>query len=272
MPSPHFCSLYSVYLEILCANKIDGTEIVLSNATGCLYKYREKCYLITSWHVLSGKNSITGKSLNSYLATPEFIRVHFPVDGNVTEEIVRTYELVATDGGFNWIEHSKSGAIDVAALEIEIPEGIATFDIAEATKVPGLGQKDEFFYVTKEVWVIGFPKGIRRGGLPIWKRATIASESSSEKGFSESRTILDTATREGMSGSPVLYVNSNLSRLSFDNRKQEVLFPSVKLLLGIYSGRIAGDDELAAQLGIVWNSDCIPEIISLNLKYECRST
>lgn len=64
-----------------------------------------------------------------------------------------------------------------------------------------------------------------------------------------------------MSGSPVLYVNKTLSRLCSDSSSQMVDFPSVKVLLGIYSGRIAGSDELAAQLGIVWSAEAIVEIL-----------
>lgn len=70
-----------------------------------------------------------------------------------------------------------------------------------------------------------------------------------------------------MSGSPVLYVNKTLSRLSFDDAPQEVDFPSAKALLGIYSGRIAGNDELAAQLGIVWAAEAIVEILTSGKRY-----
>lgn len=240
----------------------------MSVATGCLYRYGDQTYLITNRHVLSGRNSLTGEPMHSCLALPGHLAVHFPLDGAITRQTVATYDLKDSAGGFRWLEHPLSGAIDVGALPIDIPPGAATFHINDALQAHGMAAREDFFFVSQDVWVIGFPRGIRVNGLPIWKRATIASEPRFSPEALKHRILLDTATREGMSGSPVLYVNKTLSPLTFDGREQEVDFPSARVLLGIYSGRLADSDELAAQIGIAWGAECIEEIILARKLYE----
>ncbi|MBU1012959.1 MAG: serine protease [Bacteroidetes bacterium] len=247
-------------------NKISGGNITISRATGCLYTSNDCIYLVTNWHVLSGRHTQTKQTLDSKGGLPEIIRVHFPVDGNITEQITCEYKLTNDNKEYIWYEHPLSNEVDVAALKIQPPEGIATIPINEIID-PAPTYRKDFFYVTQDVWVIGFPMGIRISGLPIWKSATIASEPSISSASNKYKIILDTATREGMSGSPVLFVNKHLTRIKFDNVKHEVDLPSVKVMLGIYSGRIAGDDELAAQLGIVWSCECIPELIKAKRIY-----
>ncbi|MER2626389.1 MAG: trypsin-like peptidase domain-containing protein [Accumulibacter sp.] len=232
-----------------------------------MFKHDEKTYLITNWHILAGRKPKTRAVLHGSGGLPTLIRVHFPLDGQVTQQSIQTYPLQGSDGSALWIEHPSSDAVDVAALEIQPPQGIATVYISEAVRAPGLRPRDTFFSVTQEVWVIGFPLGIRVRGLPIWKRATIASEPGFSGAESPHRVLLDTATRQGMSGSPVLFVTNSVNRLTFDGSTQEVDLPSAHVLLGIYSGRITGEDEFAAQIGIAWGAECIEELLSAGGPY-----
>ncbi len=259
--------MYPLFIESIMKNKISGEYITLSTATGSLYKNNGHIYLVTNWHVLSGRHAHTKQPLHSQGGLPEIVKVHFPIDGNVTEQITCEYKIKNDNDEYLWQEHQLSNAIDIAALEINPPEGIATIPINEIVD-PAPAFRKDFFYVTQDVWVIGFPKGIRVCGLPIWKSATIASEPSISSADNKYKIILDTATREGMSGSPVLFVNKNLTTIKFDNMQHEVDLPSVKVMLGIYSGRIAGNDELAAQLGIVWSCECLPELITAKKFYK----
>ena len=108
-----------------------------------------------------------------------------------------------------------------------------------------------------DVFVLGFPLGIRKTGLfPIWKRASIATE----YGFDINGVpsfLVDTATREGMSGAPVIW------RAGGKYRRPSgalTIGGSGTQVLGIYSGRHVGKlDE--AQLGIVWKTELIDQII-----------
>jgi hypothetical protein len=70
-----------------------------------------------------------------------------------------------------------------------------------------------------------------------------------------------------MSGSPVIIVGSPDAHIQFDHSLQTVAFRPYKLFVGIYSGRIGGNDELAAQLGIVWKESAVREIIDTKVVY-----
>jgi hypothetical protein len=217
--------------------------------------------LITKWHV-TGRHAETLEALDEkWAALPDRIRAYFPKAGNVDEQICETYLLQDETGKPLWFEHPLSNAVDVGALPILPPQEIATVFVNDALAAPGFKPREDFFFVSQDVWVIGFPRGIRVGTLPIWKRATIASEPRSRPLANRHRILLDTATREGMSGSPILVVSKSLTPVTFDCREQQLDLPSVKVFLGIYPGRIVGKDELAAQIGIAWGAECIGEII-----------
>jgi len=268
MRPPHLGSLYPLYMEPIAINAIDGSPIQLGSATACLYRHENQVFLVTNWHVLSGRSSRDRAPLDrATLALPQEIRVHFPKEQQLDECVVETYPLNDQDGKPIWLEHPLSNQVDVAALRINPPNGIATFPVSDALRHLGVGKREDFFFVTQDVWVVGYPKNIRVGVMPIWKRATIAAEPRFSSANERHKILLDTATREGMSGSPVLYVNKNLTPITFDNTTQEVDFPSAKVLLGIYSGRIAGNDELAAQLGIVWAAEAIVEMVTAGKMY-----
>lgn len=266
--TPHLCSLIPVFLETLLMRADNGALTLLSKATGTLYRHDGATYLITNWHVFSGRRADSKAPLDKITCgLPTHIRVHFPTVGEAPEPKVQTYDLLNEESEYLWLEHRLANAVDVGALKIDPPADIETVYVSDSIQVPGLLSRNDFFAVTQEVWAIGFPRGIRVNGFPVWKRATIASE----PGFSFAETphkiLLDTATREGMSGSPVFFVSRATSRTLFDGIRQEMDVPLTKLLLGIYSGRILGEDELAAQLGIAWGAECIEEILSAQHRY-----
>ena len=268
MRPPHHCSLYALFIEVFGTRDFDGSPHRLGNATATLYEEGGATYLISNWHVFSGLHAQELVALDKTTSLlPTSVRVHFPKE-NALEEIVHCdYPLQDSSGKHLWFEHPLKNKVDVAALPIEPPELIATRKLNDSMRQPRLVATDDFFYVTQEVWAIGFPKGIRVSGLPIWKRATIAAEPRFSSAAERHKILLDTATRDGMSGSPVLYVGGSPTPMIFDGSSQVVDFPPSKCLLGIYSGRIAGSDELSAQLGIAWRAEAISDIVSARMPY-----
>lgn len=99
-----------------------------------------------------------------------------------------------------------------------------------------------------EAFILGYPFGIGVSTLPIWKRASVASEPS-VKISGKPCFYVDTASRPGMSGSPVIL------------RHRMAIGPPTTFI-GVYSGRIGSEDELQAQLGIVWRAEVIDQIIT----------
>jgi hypothetical protein len=111
--------------------------------------------------------------------------------------------------------------------------------------------------VGMDVFILGYPFGAQPPAFPIWKRGSIASEPylvHSTTGY----YLVDTASRPGMSGSPVILrswsnhiLESNMWTTTSDKLP-------IDRIIGVYSGRKIPTD---AQIGIVWHVDYIDEII-----------
>jgi hypothetical protein len=263
------CSLFSVYLEATFNNHCTGADEVLCNATGSVYEHKGQPYLVTNWHVLSGRDTVTGKPLDDCKSTlPEKISVFIPQDGALAKTIKIEYSLKDEHGKYTWLQHDLGREVDIGLLPIDLPEGISNFPINSINEARGIKDFPENIHVGQEVFVLGFPLGMRNaGGLPIWKKASIASEPTIPVGGNDYKILIDTATRKGMSGSPVIIAGSPDAQVQPDHRLQTISLRPYKIFIGIYSGRICGKDEFAAQLGIVWKENAIREIINSKVFY-----
>jgi hypothetical protein len=236
------------------------TDAVLSSGTGFIYEYQGDYYLITNWHNVSGRNPLTGECLSETLAIPDIIYTLFrskEQPANCQREKLLLYrdnqmELPA------WYEHPSHGsAVDVVALPI--PQSIVNqyklFPINSITFDTQF--KDE---VADDAFVIGYPfSETTYLQLPIWKRASIASEP--DINIEQlPKILIDTATRSGLSGSPVIMQRVGIHGMVGPMPTDDTVFGRIRSFLGIYSGRI-GKDEFKAQLGIVWKASVIMEII-----------
>src|SRR4051812_28778574 len=88
-------------------------------------------------------------------------------------------------------------------------------------------------------FVLGYPEGmIGPGRTPIWKRGSIASE----PGYNwrdKPSFLIDTATRNGMSGAPVVARHSGVLNLGLGpGLSRDSIIGTVTKFVGIYSGRI----------------------------------
>lgn len=264
------CSLYPVYIETILIDNTDSTkEITVSNATGFVYEHQNKHYLVSNWHVFSGRNAITKAPLDTKCALPEKIRIYFPTEGKIEEPDIVDYPLKdESENKYHWLEHPQKNHVDVAVLPIDWKDEHATYSVSQINKSYGISDFPSGFYVGQEAFILGYPRGIKGGaGLPIWKRATIAVEAYIAMEDSKLKLLVDAATREGMSGSPVIVAGAPDYSVLFDGKMQPINIRPFKLFLGVYSGRIAGQDELASQLGIVWKEQAIREIIEANTHY-----
>lgn len=128
------------------------------------------------------------------------------------------------------------------------------------------------------VFILGYPIGLSvASGLAIWKSGFVASEpeipisyeavagndDGSEQGHLLPAFFVDSATRQGMSGSPVIGVHTGMWDPN-DPHSGVVPGPDHILgegneFLGCYSGRVMSS-ELEAGLGICWRKDVIEHI------------
>lgn len=243
-------------LELLCGPNQLGT------ATGFFLKQQDRWFLVTNWHVLSGRNPATGQPNHISAAVPDICR--FYVSSLHDSSIFWTQHDVplgdVANGNTHWLQHPQLGQnADVAALplpNIDIP-------LARDLLAPDGNDEDMFIDLGGELFLPGFPLGFSANGLmPIWKRASLAS--SLEFGHSIDRFFyVDTATREGMSGTPCLAI-SNWRHYALDrttNKMSVVDRPLSWRFLGVYSGRHNPSDSFEAQIGIVWRETLVLETI-----------
>jgi hypothetical protein len=159
-----------------------------------------------------------------------------------------------------WLEHPNFGQrVDVAA--IDVTEFVQEYQIAHANALESDAILD--VVASQEVFVIGFPFGlIANAPAPIWKRGSLALDPSFDADGLP-KMLIDTATREGMSGSVVLARHIVVGRdyLKKDGtRSATVLYGKHDSVIGVYSGRHYPHLE-KAQLGIVWKRRVIDETI-----------
>lgn len=251
------------FLELLFEDQ------VLATGSGFFWQKEGAYYLVTNWHNLSGRDPTTKIPLSDTAALPD--RVRFleyekgknEPDGGLYQINVRQITLpLFADYPFQslWYEHPIHGsAVDVAVMPISRENVSASTLIMPAQSLESDCIKPPF--VTQDVYVIGYPLGIISGlPVPIWKRATIASEPLVDpEGLP--KVLVDTATRKGMSGSVAITQTFQVGPYpKKDGSNSNTLMAITREILGVYSGRI-GASAIEAQLGIVWKTHVIDEII-----------
>ena len=266
---------------------------LLSTASAFFYELDQSWFLVTNWHVISGRNSLTKRPLMQSGRFPTSIKAKissyeipgFPVQRNTFTTVAREVAIYENSDPL-WFEHPTLGSLcDVVALPMERPQGCPEFMHNAANRIscsmripvePG-----------GTVFIIGFPRSISVGfGLPLWKAGYIASEphydvtvggdpsglGGLQNGLTLPAFFLDSQTREGMSGSPVFarfignwdmsnpYKPLDEREPGFWDRDDVAIWGSRGMqFVGCYSGRVMANEEEAA-LGLCWREDVIREI------------
>lgn len=258
-------------------------DIYITSATGFFIKKNKKLFLISNWHVFSGRNTYSGQPIHGGI--PNKFLIHFNSriysDNFLKKDAVS--QLMAELPIYNkeeiplWLMHPKGQDIDIAAIEINF----------DALDIPHFDINNNFNFINErvgdDVFILGFPKGIAVHGnyIPIWKKGSIASEPSIN--YQDLPVFLiDASTRDGMSGAPVIIEKAG----AFANQNG-MLFPEgggpVSKLLGIYSGRITAKNaarppsveaEEQLQLGKVWKLSAILDVLENGIPgdYQLRKT
>jgi hypothetical protein len=129
-------------------------------------------------------------------------------------------------------------------------------------------QNDMKIEIGNDVFVLGYPLGFTFFiTTPIWKRGVIASEPHLEIPQSRNRIVIDSTTRSGMSGSPVILRQKTHYISESGEIKQHV---NASRVLGVYSSRpifsptssaVDGLEDVRAELGYVYKAGLIEQII-----------
>jgi hypothetical protein len=236
------------------------TDTVLSSGTGFVYEKDQATYLVTNWHVVAGRDPNTGECVAETKGVPDMISTMFrqkDQPGTCHRETIELYRDSQMREP-SWYEHPRYGrTVDVVVLPLSdrlrtnyrlFPINAIDFDT---------NFKEE---VADEAFVIGYPFfDTPYLQLPIWKRANIASEPSVDLD-QVPKLLIDTATRPGLSGSPVIMQRIGIHGMTGKTMSGAEIIGRIRNFIGVYSGRI-GAHELKAQLGIVWKARVIAEII-----------
>lgn len=230
---------------------------VLATGTCFAYVRDDVPYLVTNWHNLAGRNPMTNAPLSKSGGIPNRVSAFLPVPGRLDKWNALDIPLFDKDGIPCWFEHPKHGnKVDIGVLPLLYdPRLYQPWAINKAKYLVN----NMLIMAGMDVFVLGFPFGIAGcGAFPIWKRASLATEP--ELDYDDlPKIMIDTATRPGMSGSPVIcrkwgwYLNSQGGTSAPDGTSTQ--------FVGVYSGRIGAEDELKAQLGIVWKAAAVDDII-----------
>ncbi len=244
----------------------DGKE--LSVATGFFYEHNERSFLITNYHVVSGRHPETGDILHPHGLCPDSMvlgvataaNYHGPSGAQLLHWKWISLPLY-TEGGEGkpiWTEHPKYGSrFDAVAIPLPGFEGTRI----TPANAKSLDLDRIRVYPSMEAFVLGYPRGMSGGGhFPIWKRATIATEPDIDLDGLP-RFYIDTATREGMSGSPVYAQEVGYWLPEGETDQAKASIGKGRRFVGVYSGRLGAKDEFKAQLGIVWKESALISLL-----------
>jgi hypothetical protein len=229
----------------------------LASGSGFFFVDNGVNYLITNWHNVTGRDPQSLKPISPTAALPDriaFFVCKKGVLGHWDEAKMPLYKtLGAAPRAPVWKEHKvHRHKIDVVAIPFSLPANSEIHPINAPDRI-----LDIKLGVSSDVFVLGYPKGISGEGVfPIWKRASVATEPDIDLDGLP-KMLIDTATREGMSGAPVVAMTSGTYR---DSKGNMNIGLGASKIVGVYSGRL-GDDEMQAQLGIVWKASVIEEIV-----------
>jgi trypsin-like peptidase len=238
---------------------IHFNEQQLSSATAFTWQRDDKYYLITNWHNVSGRNPKTGEFVSPTGAEPNILRGSFNTKGkNIGHKHGLDIRIRDDSGEVTWLVHpTHKRGVDVVAIPLS--GEISSTDFYAMNK---MGSADLAVKIGMDVFVLGYPFGRGKTGLPIWKRGSIASEPDLVP-LVEKYLRVDTASRPGMSGSPVI-LRSYGTHLT----QEDIVFSksAANKFIGVYSGRLHTQNPLDAQIGMVWSATYIDEIIDGGLK------
>lgn len=232
---------------------------VLSSASAFIVRWQQEDYLVTNWHVVTGRDAETNKCLDKkYAAVPDIMAVRFHAKGSLGSWISIDVPLLNSDGQELWLEHPLGRKVDVAAIKLapEITSQVSLYPLDLE-----LANVDMVAMPAMPVSVIGYPLGLTAGASwPIWKTGHIASDPDIDFEYGRPAFLIDATTRSGMSGSPVVM---RLDSYSKSDGSQILAGGISTKFMGIYAGRIHEDSEI----GRVWRPFVLFELFEQRLLF-----
>lgn len=260
----------------------DGVEVAKSHATGFLWRRGDNHFLVTNLHNLAGWDFVRGRALSPSGFLPNRVNMWLSFGSDTDAEgrfVIQRHWIgrpIQRDERPLWLIHPiHQSKVDVAVLPLGSIQPTRIWPDDDLAKLVNLRTQpintisnwtDFDIDPGDDAFALGFPLGLDGGrGFPLWKRASVASEPDIDVDGLP-KALIDTATRIGMSGSPVIATKRGVitPRGAPATLSGETIFGTASTFFGIYSGRV-DDDPLGAQIGIVWKARVVDEIIDGSL-------
>ncbi len=244
--------------------------------TAFLYMFGGNHHLVIAWHNVSGRDFISKQPVSPNGWLPNRLQISLPVArGESMYDVEFQSNLYSDSDEYTpiWRVHRDFGSkLDIAVISLQdLLDNVSVVTekdrhvkaFFEDSNISLFSHSSPNFeseiVVTSDVFIVGYPEGIAAGnGTAIWKRGTVASEP--ELPIKDRPCFLiDSATRRGLSGSPVV---ARYERPSFRDDKGyiNVVMGYLQGFCGLYTARV-GREADSAQLGIVWPRAAIEEVI-----------
>jgi hypothetical protein len=241
-------SLTTVPIEQLA----NGTP--MRSATAFVWKHRAQHYLITNWHVVTGRNAATGRLETP--AQPDTLRALFNI--RMGEFGKQQYDIAIRDKEHRplWLIYPGRGrGIDVVAIPLPMDGSEPVLNMYPINSITSPPLR---IRIGMDVFILGYPFGAAPPAFPVWKRGSIASEPDLVR-LTTGHYLVDTASRPGMSGAPVIL--RSWTNDFVDGSMRAITDTPATNFIGVYSGRLsAGTEE--AQIGMVWHESYVELIIA----------
>lgn len=260
----HSFSLAVSPLEVL---DLEGN--LFSHGTAFVYRLGSTPYLVTAWHVVSGRDFFSGK-LNREALIPRSFRFYVPSfrqEGNIVNLNTTAFLLELTEEASALLAQPPEvydARVDVAVARLPLTSsrsgnftsgGLNEFEwgISERTEAP-IGAM-----IGADVFVLGYPLSTYEGlRTPIWKRGSLASEPAFEID-PKCAFLIDVNSTGGMSGGPII---RRVAMMTAQDKLNGIIAETYdEAVIGVYSGRTLSSADKGFSLGYGWPIDVVHAII-----------
>ena len=240
-------------------------ELEIMHGTAFLWLHEGKRHLVTNWHNLATVNPNDGSNLHPKACRANKIKARY-LTGRSDLNAFNIMPIYSKNDKPLWRVHPTAAEqVDIAVLpwdEALFPKMAEPGPDILAPAINSLDESDIRVQVGSELFVVGYPRGLSMQSTPVWKKGTIATEPqlfSDEPG--RRKIWIDAATREGMSGSPVIARAAGGTYMSTSGATV-VTGGTPTRFVGIYSGRLGKQDALDAEIGIIWPKELVENVVS----------
>ncbi|SNT49686.1 hypothetical protein SAMN05216374_4229 [Tardiphaga sp. OK246] len=274
MVLPDYATRFDSLSLSTCFLDLKGVGDVPRQATGFFWRHAGKVFLITNWHVVTGRNMMDGSAIGGGWAPERFEVQYFTkaivadgaamglgADARVMDAPKFEISLYQDFHVPFWIQHPTAFEWNVDIVALELSETLLP-DKSRVMCVNDRAYPRLYHFSGSEIFVLGYPLPQKENRypahFPVWKRGSIASEIIVPWNMRPA-FLIDSRTSKGMSGSPVFAKVFGPAAHGDGTMHVDSIMTSE--FMGVYSGRLF-DDENNASIGLVWHRNLIDQMLA----------